>query len=99
MMMFYNTITYLPIEDMTTQQIKEELNYLREQVKKKDTLFGYDLQELLAVKKVLEDNQITPKILSSNLEMYKKGWEDCQKATQESWDSFNKSLMKMDKKG
>jgi hypothetical protein len=48
-------------------------------VQVKDTLFGYDVEELLAVKKVLEDKTMTPEILSSNIKMYQKGWHDCYK--------------------
>ena len=67
------------IEEMTIKEIIDELTLLREKVQVKDTLFGYDVEELLAVKKVLEDKTMTPEILSSNIKMYQKGWHDCYK--------------------
>jgi len=74
-----NAVALRPIEEMTIQEIKEELNYLRVQIKKKNTLYGYDVDHLIGISHALMRDDITVKDLKESITMYKKGWNEAMK--------------------
>lgn len=72
---------FRPIEEMTIEEIKDELNNLRERVQKKDTLYGYDVEKLIGISNALMRDDITVKDLDNAIIMYKKGWDEALKMT------------------
>ena len=78
-----------PIEEMTIQEIKDELTSLREKAQLKETLFGYDVNQLKATAIILQEKYITPDKLNNAMAMYLKGFEDGQKALAEIFAKAN----------
>jgi hypothetical protein len=78
------------IENMTIKEITDEIAYLRKQVEKKNTLFGYDVESLIAISYELQKNNITVDLLKDNLGMYGKGFKDGQEQVYRLIRKFNK---------
>ena len=81
-----------PIEEMTIQEIKDELEYLREKVQRKEVLFGYEVKQLEATAIILQEKDITPDMLSNSMKMYLKGYNDGQKAIAEVFAKTKETL-------
>ena len=81
-----------PIEEMTIQEIKDELTSLREKAQLKETLFGYDVNQLKATAIILQEKYITPDKLNNAMAMYLKGFEDGQKAIVEVFAKTKETL-------